>query len=578
MEAEGTEENLTERVERLERTVSELRRELDAARPRRPEPIPARVHEPAEAPPRHSRRKRPVTPGIRLRWDGEFWLNKLGIGLFLLGVALLFRYSIDQGWLTPTVRVGFGAALGCVLFGAGLRLEGSERRFVSVLLGGGIAVFYIVGFAAFYLYALIPYIPAFAAMVAITLLAFTLALHKEEPVLAVLGAAGGLGTPLILGVSHGSPRAFALYTCFILFWTCALFWRRGWNALLWTSFAGGWLLLVIYALRPFDPARALLADQLALQGAAIFAWVAFGIVPLARRIVEPGSEGESATVFLDLEDDASMESLHWHALALLSPLLGLAVTALVWAPTPAEWGAVAAALAVAYAAVGWALRARHAESSELVLLTASVLLPAGTVAGLEGDSLLLALAAEGVALHWIARSTDDSLLRAMAYKVFAAAAIWSLVRIFDGDVAATLRSGVDLAVLGCALVMASRAPSPFEAVALRLFAHVALLGWLWRELHPIAGGEGYVSVAWGAYGVALLVHATRRARPLLERIAIGTLLVVTAKLFLVDLAALEAIWRVLLFLGIGSGFLFLSYALQTWWRPGSAGPPRQEGA
>jgi uncharacterized membrane protein len=53
----------------------------------------------------------------------EFWLNRLGIGLLLLGVAFLFKYSIDQGWIVPEIRVGFGFGLGLVLLFLGWRLQ-----------------------------------------------------------------------------------------------------------------------------------------------------------------------------------------------------------------------------------------------------------------------------------------------------------------------------------------------------------------------------------------------------------------------------------------------------------------------
>ena len=48
--------------------------------------------------------------------------------------------------------------------------------------------------------------------------------------------------------------------------------------------------------------------------------------------------------------------------------------------------------------------------------------------------------------------------------------------------------------------------------------------------------------------------------------AIGTLLLVVGKLLLVDLAELEAIWRVFLFLSFGGGFLVLSYYFQDLWK------------
>lgn len=103
-------------------------------------------------------------------------------------------------------------------------------------------------------------------------------------------------------------------------------------------------------------------------------------------------------------------------------------------------------------------------------------------------------------------------------------------------------------------------------LAYRYFAHVGVLGWLWRELAPLEGGQGVATIAWGAYALTLLVLGMRGGRPRVEKTAIATLLVVVAKLFLVDLAALEALFRVLLFLGLGSVFLLLSYVLQDWWR------------
>jgi uncharacterized membrane protein len=52
----------------------------------------------------------------------------------------------------------------------------------------------------------------------------------------------------------------------------------------------------------------------------------------------------------------------------------------------------------------------------------------------------------------------------------------------------------------------------------------------------------------------------------MRQVALGTLLLVVAKLFLIDLAELETIWRVLLFMGFGAVFLVLSYYFQKLWR------------
>jgi uncharacterized membrane protein len=517
-----------------------------------------------------------------IRWDGQFWLNRLGIGIFLLGVAFLFRYSIDQGWVTPLVRTAFGAALGLALFAVGMRLDGSQRRFVPVLLGGAVANFYIVGFAAFYLYGLIAYVPAFTLMVAVTALAFFLSIRKGEYVLAMLGAIGGLGTPLLLGIERGTPAAFALYTCIVLAGPVALYLYRGWRSVLWVSLVGGWLLLLLYANVLHDgPGGAW--DRWMIQSAAIFAWVAYGLLPIAREVARRGGALRFTGTAQDLAEDEAGEwseasVLHWHALTMLPPLLVLLVAALVWEPSPRLWGVLAVGGAAAYGLAALVLSDRHPPLSAVLMLAASVLLPIGSVAALDSDALLLALAAEALGLYLLARERDSTALAGVAHILFAAAATWTLLRLPSGAVGADFRGSplVDLAVIGTAVGMSMAMESRAEAGVYRLFAHVAFLGWLWRILSPLPGGEGYVTVAWGAYAVCILVYAMRARNERIERVAIWTLLVVVAKLFLVDLAALEAIWRILLFLGIGGVFLFLSYSLQTWWKP-APGPEHEGG-
>ena len=55
-----------------------------------------------------------------------------------------------------------------------------------------------------------------------------------------------------------------------------------------------------------------------------------------------------------------------------------------------------------------------------------------------------------------------------------------------------------------------------------------------------------------------------------------TLLVVVAKLFIVDLSELEAVWRILLFLGFGGLLLLMSYFFPRLWNP-DAEPDGEEG-
>jgi uncharacterized membrane protein len=107
----------------------------------------------------------------------------------------------------------------------------------------------------------------------------------------------------------------------------------------------------------------------------------------------------------------------------------------------------------------------------------------------------------------------------------------------------------------------------------RIWAHIAVLGWVWRQLAQLEGGQGYATIVWGAYALGLLLLAMRQGWPTAEKIAIWTLLATVAKLFLVDLERLDPLFRVLLFLGFGAVFLYFSYSLSGAWKPRAAPDP-----
>ncbi len=565
---------LEERIERLERLMGDLQQEL-ARRPAAPPPPATLGYDapPAAAVypnPPHPNPPNPPQPQPRpresrgfglpkLEWDGQLWLNRLGIGLLLLGTGLLFRYSIEMGWLTPAVRVGFGAALGAVLFALGLRID-TRERFGAVLLGGGVAAWYTTGWAAFNLYGLVGYVAAFVGMVAITVVAFGMALKRDAPALGVLGAVGGLGTPLLLGVSYGTPRGFALYTCLILAWTAGVCLYRGWRWVLWTAQALGWALLFIYARHLPPPPQTATGDRWIVLLAAVFAWVALGALPVARRVAMLRRAGGHERHWPHLE------VAHWYALTLVPPSAALAVAAAVWNPRPVVWGYWTLAVSAAYLLAGWALYRPDHRIARAVFFTASTLVSVGCVASFGGNALLLAFAGQTLALHWLAGRGGGPSIRWMAHKVFIAAAAWMLYRLTQtGDTSAP-RVLADLAVLVVGLVSSYLFRSRRAVMAYRLFVHVGVMGWLWRGLSPYDGGQGLASIAWGAYGLALLLVGLRRRVPLLEKVGIATLLAVVAKLFIVDLSALHPLFRVLLFLGFGAVFLVLSYTLQAWWK------------
>jgi uncharacterized membrane protein len=494
-------------------------------------------------------------------WDSEFWLDKLGVGLLLFGVTFLFKYSVDQGWLTPLVRVGFGATVGAVLLLAGLRLGERQRALAQVLLGGGIATFYVVGFAAFQLYELVGYGTAFAFMVAVTVAAFSLAVRDDHPLLSLIGVKGALGTPFLLYQSAGDFTWLVGYTSLVVASGVALCIHRGWRSVLWTALVGGWAVLgIAYVTGIADLPAEVTGERWILQGAVLFCWLAFAVVvpawELTRGALSPAFSARAQPRHLDL---------HLYLLVVYTPLLALGFTGLIWSMAADRWGWLTLGAAAAYIGAAVALRPRSATLSSAHWLAAALLLPSGTVATASGDWVYFWLAVQAATMHLVARRLAVPAVSVVAHAVFAACALWFLVRLDNSGVAGSWRAGTDLLVIAAAALASTQLRARL-AVPIYLFAvHAAVLAWLWRELAPLPAGAALVSTAWGAYGLILLVVSLRQQLDLLQRTAIATLLLMVGKLFVVDLAALEAIWRILLFLGLGGVFLTISYLLRGLW-------------
>jgi uncharacterized membrane protein len=498
--------------------------------------------------------------------SGEWWLNKLGIGILLFGVALLFVYSVERGWIGPWMRVGFGAAIGTALLAVGLRVYESRRAFSQVLLGGSVGAFYITGFAAFQLYSLVPHPVAFGSMVAVTLLAFLLSLRQEGVPLSLIGALGGLGTPFLLYTDSESLGGLLLYTCLILAGMGAVYFRKGWVSLLTVSFVGGWMVfLVSYVDTFFTFTGASPADRRVLQAGVAFAWLLFWLVPVAYEILNMRGRRHVST----------------HLFVVSTPPVAFGFTAAIWDLAAFDFGWIALSTVAVYALAALVLRRLIGSFEGLTYTHAFVALLFLTLAAilmLRGDTLLLTLAAEAAVLHYIARQFSDKLVSAGAHLLFFVAAGWLVVRLTAGmsvgasgvaePIVFNPRALVDLLVIGLAFAVSTVVMPRGSSIVYRVAAHVAVLAWLWRELSPLPGGEAYVTVAWGLYAVGLLVAGLRLDWIAPLRGGMATLFLVAGKLFLVDLAEVEALWRVLLFVGFGVLFLSLSYYLQALWRPG----------
>ncbi len=334
----------------------------------------------------------------------EFWLNKIGIGLLLFAVVFLFKYSIDKGWLTPWVRIGFGLGLGVVLVVLGFRTYAKRRHFSLVFTGGGIATFYITAFAAFQRLAIVSHTTAFAFMAVVTLFALLLSLKQNDSILSLIGTVGGFGTPFMLYTGVGNIPGLILYSSILIGATSAIYFYRGWRSLMWVTVVSGWSILVVALINGvYDVSTVAFADQRAIQAGILFAVIAFWIVPLIRQIVSGGAPIQKSetigkgglTELRKLFGDISDGQAHW--LAISTPLMALWLSRLTWSgPSDVYWGWIAMGGAAIYWIVAYylSLTERLKNFGYVHTLVGGLLFTIALCLLFDGDTLFFAIATE----------------------------------------------------------------------------------------------------------------------------------------------------------------------------------------
>ena len=129
-----------------------------AAPPTAPMPAPLATPIAAPAPPRAVVAGPPTPVPVAAAaasastdgWEvvvGTSWLNKLGVLVFVIGLALLVGYSMTQ--LGPAGRVAIGFAISAAMLGTGVVLErrAEYRNYAYGLVAGGWAGAYFTAYA-----------------------------------------------------------------------------------------------------------------------------------------------------------------------------------------------------------------------------------------------------------------------------------------------------------------------------------------------------------------------------------------------------------------------------------------------
>lgn len=506
---------------------------------------------------------------------GQKWLLIVGIVVMVLGVGYFLKYAFDRNWITPSGRVGmaYAAGLGCLGLGEMFRRRGLAV-FGLYLIGGGIAVLYFSGYAAFQVYHLIDQPVAFALMVAVTALAGVLSVVRNVMWLAVLGIIGGFFTPVVLSTRVDNQIALMSYMVVLNAGILAIAVYKRWGLLNGLGFAATWLLFLSWYAAHYESTKFVPTDAFL----NVF-FLAYAIVPFAYYFVHRDSAPHPGFAIMVLN-------------AMIA--FGLSFAMIHEFASTRAVGIVSVAYAAVYGVMAAYLRRRNPRSTDafvlLVAMTALFLIV--TVPLLFARHWITVFwAVQAAVLVWAAvRVADERLLHAGAGLLFVAVfkfLCWDLVFLFDLTLPDLYyRGGYELhaaerwitavMVLSATFAAAtmlwrdSAEPRrlPSGSVSSRLLysvfgafifviLNVEAAAWFYDFARPARFAA--ISVLWALFAIVLMLWGFAKGIAVLRRCSLALFAVTLAKVFLSDMSNVSTPYRIVSFLVLGLMLIGASY-------------------
>jgi hypothetical protein len=270
-----------------------------------------------------------------------------GMGLVLIGVALLIGYAVRHAWFGPGARVLLGLITGAVCVALGHLAEIKGRQALHVLArsltGGGAAIFYFVVFAAHSFYEIIPGPLAAAGLVLSAAATLGLAVAYQSQAVAVIGVLGAFLMPVFLDDLSDSRLFFLGYIALINLPVILLGLQRKWQALY--NLAFGFTFFFVFMLAVGDPPRLRDGSALLLFGFVYFLqFTALGLIKLRRERDIRGRTGDIVRLLLNslgflgllYHEFEALDLGAWTAAAMLGlSLLHIGFVKLGWKAFPA---------------------------------------------------------------------------------------------------------------------------------------------------------------------------------------------------------------------------------------------------
>src|SRR5665647_4122 len=351
------------------------------------------------------------------KFIGENLINKIGIIITVIGVAIGAKYSIDHQLISPLTRIILGYLMGLGLLGIGIKLKKNYENYSAVLVSGAIAIMYFITYAAYSFYDLIPQTFAFILMVVFTAFTVVAAINFNKQVIAHIGMVGAYAVPFLLSNESGRVEILFSYMAIINIGILIIAVKKYWKPIYYFSFILTWLIFFSWHSSKYQVSEHF---GIALTFIFIF-FAAFYVIFLAYKLLQK-EEFDVEDIFLLLANSFIFYGLGYSILKTNETgesLLGLFTLC----------------NAVLHFIVSVVIYRQKLADRNLFYLVSGLVLVFITIAipvQLDGNWVILLWASEAALLFWIGRTKNVYFYEQLSYVLMILAFIsighdWSTV-------------------------------------------------------------------------------------------------------------------------------------------------------
>lgn len=189
------------------------------------------------------------TPKGKSDWEkfiGENLINKIGIAITVIGVAIGAKYSIENELISPLTRIILGYLAGIGLLGIGMKLKKNYENYSAVLVSGAMTIMYFITFSAYSFYDQISQPLAFILMLIFTAFTVVAAINYNRQLIAHIGLVGAYAVPFLLSDGSGRIAVLLSYMAIINIGILVIAFKKYWKALYYVSFSLTWFIYFLW--------------------------------------------------------------------------------------------------------------------------------------------------------------------------------------------------------------------------------------------------------------------------------------------------------------------------------------------